>query len=144
MFRQTANRPVCLVSNTRLRPKTRVFLLSDRCGFVDMECPLWWEDRSIVYNCCWPSPEQPFCSLCPAVLMTIFYCLRFESPPTWRAMSLYLYPPGTGSPMCTPKHWVLIPLHSSTLRCTFKSASRFRLFCDRRPVGQSVLVSSPR
>jgi hypothetical protein len=24
------------------------------------------------------------------------YCLRFETPPTWRARSPYLYPPGTG------------------------------------------------
>jgi hypothetical protein len=26
----------------------------------------------------------------------IFYSLRFETPPTWKARSLYLYPPGTG------------------------------------------------
>jgi hypothetical protein len=25
-----------------------------------------------------------------------FYCLRCETPPTWRARSPYLYPPGTG------------------------------------------------
>jgi hypothetical protein len=25
--------------------------------------------------------------------MTTFYCLRFETPPTWRARSPYLYPP---------------------------------------------------
>jgi hypothetical protein len=31
--------------------------------------------------------------------MTIFYCcLRFETPPTCRAGSPYLYPPGTGWP----------------------------------------------
>jgi hypothetical protein len=39
--------------------------------------------------------------------MTIFYSLRFENPPTWRARSLYLYPPGTGWPSYTPRHWVL-------------------------------------
>jgi hypothetical protein len=39
-------------------------------------------------------------------LMTIFYCLRFETPPTWRTRSLYLYPPGTGWPGYTPRHWV--------------------------------------
>jgi hypothetical protein len=37
--------------------------------------------------------------------MTIFYCLRFETPPTWRARSPYLYPPGTGWPGYTPRHW---------------------------------------
>jgi hypothetical protein len=29
--------------------------------------------------------------------MTIFYRLRFETPPTWRARPPYLYSPGTGS-----------------------------------------------
>jgi hypothetical protein len=31
----------------------------------------------------------------PVGLMTTFYCLNFETPPTWRAKFLYLYPPGT-------------------------------------------------
>jgi hypothetical protein len=30
--------------------------------------------------------------------MTTFYCLRFETPPTWSARCSYLYPPGTGWP----------------------------------------------
>jgi hypothetical protein len=34
------------------------------------------------------------------------YCLRFETPPTWRATSPYLYPPGTGWAGYTPRHWV--------------------------------------
>jgi hypothetical protein len=38
--------------------------------------------------------------------MTTFYCLRFETPPTWRTRSLYLYLPGTGWPNYTPGHWV--------------------------------------
>jgi hypothetical protein len=39
--------------------------------------------------------------------MTIFYSLRFETLPTWRARSPYLlvYPPGTGWPSYTPRHW---------------------------------------
>jgi hypothetical protein len=36
----------------------------------------------------------------------IFYCLKFETPPTWRARSPYLYPPGIGWPSYTPRHWV--------------------------------------
>jgi hypothetical protein len=46
----------------------------------------------VIYNCCWSSPAQ---SLSPAGLMTIFYSLRSETPPNWRARSLYLYPQGT-------------------------------------------------
>jgi hypothetical protein len=42
-----------------------------------------------------PLPAQPFLGLRPMGLMTIFYCLRFETPPTWRARSAYLCPPGT-------------------------------------------------
>jgi hypothetical protein len=41
-------------------PKTRFLLLSDSCRFVDMGCPLWQEDRSVVYNCHWPSPVQSY------------------------------------------------------------------------------------
>jgi hypothetical protein len=35
--------------------------------------------------------------------MTIFYCLKFETPPTWRTRSPYLYPPGTGWPGLNPQ-----------------------------------------
>jgi hypothetical protein len=75
---------------------------------VCLESPLLWEDGSVVCNCCWPSPAQSFSSPSPTVLMTIFYCLRFETPITWRARSQYLYlprnrvaqfyPSGTGFP----------------------------------------------
>jgi hypothetical protein len=34
--------------------------------------------------------------------MTTFYCLRFETPSTWRARAPYLYPPGTGCPVIPP------------------------------------------
>jgi hypothetical protein len=39
-------------------------------------------------------------------LMTIFYCLRFDTPPTWRARWPYLYPPGTGWLSYILRHWV--------------------------------------
>jgi hypothetical protein len=52
-----------------------------------MQHPLWREDGSVVYNCCWPSPAQLFSCSSPAGLITIFHCLRFETPPTWRMRS---------------------------------------------------------
>jgi hypothetical protein len=70
-------------------------LLSDSCGFLDVERLLWLEDGSVVYNSCWPSPAQSFSGQSPAGLMTIFYCLIFETPSTWRTRSPYSYPPGT-------------------------------------------------
>jgi hypothetical protein len=54
-------------------------LLSDSCGFVDVGRPLWREDGSVVYNCCWPSPEQSFSGPSRVGLVTVFYCLRFEA-----------------------------------------------------------------
>jgi hypothetical protein len=71
---------------------------------------------SAVYNCCWSSPVQPFSGPSPSRLMTAFYCLRFETPPTWRARSLYLYPPGPGWPGYTLRHWVPFLSPSMTRR----------------------------
>jgi hypothetical protein len=96
-----------VVSSTHLGLTARFLLLSDSCGFVDVERSLWREGGSAVYSSCWSSPVQSFFGLSPAGLVTIFYCLRFETPPTWRARSPCLYPqeqcgpvtsPGTGFP----------------------------------------------
>jgi hypothetical protein len=37
------------------------------------------------------------------------YSHRFETPPTWRARSPYLYLTGTGWPNYIPRHWVPLP-----------------------------------
>jgi hypothetical protein len=44
----------------RLGVKHPFLLLSDICGFVYVGRLLWWEDGSVAYNCCWPSPTQSF------------------------------------------------------------------------------------
>jgi hypothetical protein len=59
-------------------PTTKFLLLSDSCGFVDVGRFLRREDGSVVYNYCWPSPEQQFSGPSLVGLVTIFYCLRFE------------------------------------------------------------------
>jgi hypothetical protein len=41
--------------------------------------PLRREDGSVVCNYYWPSPAQSFSSPSPIGLVSIFYCLRFES-----------------------------------------------------------------
>jgi hypothetical protein len=50
-----------------------------------------------------------------ALLMTIFYSLRFQTPTTLRARSQYLYPPGTGWLSYSPRHWVSSELSSKLL-----------------------------
>jgi hypothetical protein len=62
--------------------------------------------------------------------MTKFYCLRFQTPPTWRARSPYLYPPGIGLSSYIPRHWVPFSSPPTTHRATvevFESASTRRL-----------------
>jgi hypothetical protein len=107
-----------LVSSTHLGLTTRFLLLSGSCGFVDLGRSLWRENGSAIYNCCWSSPAQSFLGPSPAGLVTIFYGLRFETPPTWRARSPYLYPPGTGWPSYTPRHWVPFSSPPTTRRAT--------------------------
>jgi hypothetical protein len=105
-----------LVSRPHLESKVRFLLQSDSWGIVDVGRSVWWDDGSVVYNCCWSSPKQSFSGPSPAGLMTIFYCLIFEIPPTWRARFSYLYIPGTGWPSYIPRHWV--PFSSPPTTCS--------------------------
>jgi hypothetical protein len=112
----TVSWPVCVGVKPPLGPKTRFLLLSNSCGFVDMGRPLWHEDGSVIYNCCCPSPVQSFLGPRPVGHMTIFYCLRFKTPPTWRTRSPYLYLPETWWPSYNPRHWVSFLLPPTTCR----------------------------
>jgi hypothetical protein len=119
-----------LVSSTHLGLTTRFLLLSDSCGFVDVGRSLWRENGSAVYTCCWSSPAQSFLGPSPAGLVTIFYCLRFETPPAWRVRSPYLYPPRKGWPGYTPRHWVPFSSPPTTRRATmevFEPASTLKV-----------------
>jgi hypothetical protein len=101
-----------LMSSTHLGPKNRILLLSDSFGFVLMWGALSDERTGVSF--------QLLLALASAVIlgsksrgpMSIFYCLRFETRPIWRARSPHLYPPGSGWPSYTPRHWVpfLLPI----------------------------------
>jgi hypothetical protein len=71
-----------LMSRTHLGLMTRFLLLSDSCRFVDVGRSSLRQNRSAIYNCCLSSPAQSFFGPSPAGLVTIFYCLRFETRPT--------------------------------------------------------------
>jgi hypothetical protein len=98
MLWPTVSRPVCLGVET-----------PDSSGFVDVGRPLWREDGSVVYNCCWPSTAHSYSGPSPADFIIIFFCLRLEtSPPIVERPGPRIYipheqggpviPPGTGFP----------------------------------------------
>jgi hypothetical protein len=53
---------------------TRYLLWFDSYGLVFVGRPLWREDGSVFYVCCWPLPVQSFSGPSPLGLATIFYC----------------------------------------------------------------------
>jgi hypothetical protein len=58
---------------------TKYLLLLDSYNLVSVGRPLWREDGSVFYICCWPLPAQSFSDPSPLGLATIFYCVRFET-----------------------------------------------------------------
>jgi hypothetical protein len=116
-----------------LRPTTSNIFQLNPCGhspYVTSSLTRGWVCR--FYICYWPSLAQGFSGPSPAGFMTIFYCLRFETPPTSWVGSPYLYHPETGWPSFTPRHWVSF----STFFCIIpvKVKIILRLAVDSQPV----------
>jgi hypothetical protein len=49
-----------------------------------------------------------------------YFTVSSETLPTWRAKFPYLYPPGTGWPSYTPRHWVPFMSSVTTRRATLE------------------------
>jgi hypothetical protein len=84
----------CLAPIWSLWPDFR--FLSDNCGFLDVghKKVLLGLSRAITLG-------SKSCRT-----HRLYFTVSYEIPPTWRARSPYLYPPGTGCPSYTLGHWV--------------------------------------
>jgi hypothetical protein len=84
----TASQFVLATSPLRFKTSNIFFPTEHFEIIVLMQHPLWREAGSVVYNCCWSSPAQSFSGPTSAGLVSTFYCLKFETPPTWRAFTI--------------------------------------------------------
>jgi hypothetical protein len=120
-LRFTANQFVLATSPLRLTTSNFIFQLNT-CAYspyVTSSLTRGWMSFTIAVG-----PRQHSYSpvRVPRDSRPHFTVFRFEIPPTWRARSPYLYPPGTGWPGYTPRHWV--PFSSPpTTRREFDPAS---------------------
>jgi hypothetical protein len=99
-----------LVLSPHLGPKTRFLLLSDSCGFVDIGAPSLARGRVCHLQLLLVHASAIIFGSVSRGTHDHILLSRFETPPTWRAESSYLYPPGRGWPSYTPKH--LVPFSS--------------------------------
>jgi hypothetical protein len=102
-----------VLATSPLRLMTRNIFFSNwtLAVIVLMWHPLWWEDWSVVYNCCWPSPVQSLSGSTPAELVTkildspylegqaLGYTFRlwvtFSSPPMTRRDTVEVFDPAS-------------------------------------------------
>jgi hypothetical protein len=81
------------------------------------------DDGSVVYSCCWALASAVILWSEPRGTRDLFYCIRFETRPTWKSRSPYFYPPGTRWPSYIPRHWVRSSHTQSYITTDSQSAS---------------------
>jgi hypothetical protein len=93
-----------LESGSHLELMASLFFCIVNCGILDVRCPLWQEDESLIYsyNCFWAlqsihSRDQFRQYSWP------YFTVSSETPATWKARSPYLHSPGTRWPSYTPR-----------------------------------------
>jgi hypothetical protein len=98
----TANQFILLPSPLRLT--AIIFCLHwTPAVIVPTSHPLWRQDGSVVYNCCWPSLAQSSSGPSPAGMMTIFPVSDSRCPqPSWRPGPHIYIPQEQGGPVIPP------------------------------------------
>jgi hypothetical protein len=113
----TANQFILVTSP--LRPTSRIFIFQPNTC-----CYSPYETFSLTRG--WVCRLQLLLGLASAVILRSksrgtddnILLPQIPDSPTWRATSQYLYPPGTGWPGYTPRHWVPFSSPPTTRRAT--------------------------
>jgi hypothetical protein len=94
-----------LVSSPMWGPR-QVFCYCHTCRFIDVGRPLWREDGSAIYSCCWLLPVQPFLDLEYSGTHDHILLSWIQESPNLEDQVPYSYPSGIGWSSYTPRHWV--------------------------------------
>jgi hypothetical protein len=122
-----------LVSCPPSGAQNQVFVTIDSCWFVDVRRPLWLEDGSVVYDCCWSLPAQSFSAPLAAEL-TAMSQIR-HSPNLEGQVPVFIYPRNSVAQ--------LYPQALDSLSITSKSQSKL-LYDWRFTANQFVLRITTR
>jgi hypothetical protein len=92
---------------------TVCFGIQHPCGTCDRNVAVW-----NLWSCIYGAPSLTrgrVCNLqCNHSMVRVaqnpkpYFTVSSETPPTWRARFLYLYPPGAGWPSYSPGNWVFL------------------------------------
>jgi hypothetical protein len=110
-----------------LRPD--LYYMCDSYGLVLVRCPLWREDGSVVYNCCLPSPAQPFSGLSPVGLRPYFTVsdsrLPFSPPLTNRRVTVEVLDPASTRSSLHDRLYSLACIHGNLCWIFVDTRTRF-------------------
>jgi hypothetical protein len=118
MLQPTVRWPGCFGVGHPSGAHDQIFITFIQLPLVDVGRPLWQENGSVVYNCCWSSPAQSFFGPSPNGLMTKILLSQIRESPNLEGQVPVHKSPGNKVAHFTPRHWVPFSSPLTTSRAT--------------------------